>query len=98
MNPTIASLEPKDIWRNFAKLNAVPRVNLVLDKPVMEEFLADRCDPDFLTPAVHKLLVDKDLNAEKRRQLAALPEELGAHDAPPDARAAGIIHELMSQT
>ncbi len=25
MNPTIASLEPKDIWRNFAKLNAVPR-------------------------------------------------------------------------
>ena len=73
-------------------------VNLVLDKPVMEEFLADRCDPDFLTPAVHKLLVDKDLNAEKRRQLAALPEELGAHDAPPDARAAGIIHELMRQT
>ncbi len=25
MNPTIASLEPQEIWRNFAKLNAVPR-------------------------------------------------------------------------
>ena len=39
-------------------------VNLVLDAPVMQEFLEDRCTADLMTPAVNALLQDDDLNRE----------------------------------
>jgi lipid-A-disaccharide synthase len=70
-------------------------VNLVLDAPVMQEFLEDRCTADLITPAVCDLLQDDGLNAAKRAHLAPLADELGSPGQSPAARAAEIIRSLI---
>jgi lipid-A-disaccharide synthase len=70
-------------------------VNLVLDAPVMQEFLEDRCTADLITPAVCNLLQDDDLNGAKRAHLALLADELGSPDQSPAAHAAEIIRLLI---
>lgn len=70
-------------------------VNLVLDAPVMQEFLEDRCTADLITPAVCDLLQDDGLNEAKRAQLAPLADVLGSPGQSPAARAAEIIRSLI---
>ena len=70
-------------------------VNLVLDAPVMQEFLEDRCTADLITPAVCNLLQDDDLNGAKRAHLALLAEVLDSPGQSPAARAAEIIRLLI---
>ena len=70
-------------------------VNLVLDAPVMEEFLEDRCRADLITPAVNALLQDDGLNSEKRAQLSPLADVLGGASQSPAKRAAEIIRSLI---
>ena len=70
-------------------------VNLVLDGPVMQEFLEDRCTADLITPAVNALLQDDVLNNEKRAQLLSLAEVLGGGAQSPATRAAEIIRSLI---
>ncbi|MEE3058732.1 MAG: lipid-A-disaccharide synthase [Pseudomonadota bacterium] len=72
-------------------------VNLVLDAPVMEEFLEDRCRADLITPAVNALLQDDALNSEKRAQLLPLADVLGGGGQSPATRAAEIIRSLIRQ-
>ena len=72
-------------------------VNLVLDAPVMQEFLEDRCTADLMTPAVCDLLQDDGLNRAKRLQLAPLAEVLGSPGESPAARAAEIIASLIKR-
>ena len=70
-------------------------VNLVLDAPVMQEFLEDRCTADLITPAVCDLLQDDGLNDAKRAHLAPLADVLGSPGQSPAARAAEIIRSLI---
>ena len=72
-------------------------VNLVLDAPVMQEFLEDRCTADLITPAVNALLQDDVLNSEKRAQLLPLADVLGGGGRSPATRAAEIIRSLIQQ-
>ena len=72
-------------------------VNLVLDAPVMQEFLEDRCTADLITPAVNALLQDDALNSEKRAQLLPLADVLGGGGQSPSTRAAEIIRSLIQQ-
>ena len=72
-------------------------VNLVLDAPVMQEFLEDRCTADLITPAVNALLQDDTLNSEKRAQLLPLADVLGGGGQSPATRAAEIIRSLIQQ-
>ena len=72
-------------------------VNLVLDAPVMQEFLEDRCTADLITPAVNALLQDDALNSEKRAQLSPLADVLGGAGQSPATRAAEIIRSLIQQ-
>ncbi|MEC8177866.1 MAG: lipid-A-disaccharide synthase, partial [Pseudomonadota bacterium] len=72
-------------------------VNLVLDAPVMQEFLEDRCTADLITPAVNALLQDDALNSEKRAQLLPLANVLGGAGQSPATRAAEIIRSLIQQ-
>ena len=72
-------------------------VNLVLDAPVMQEFLEDRCTASLLAPAVIALLDDDALNDEKRAQLSSLPEILGGMSQSPAVRAAETIRSLIQQ-
>ncbi len=70
-------------------------VNLVLDAPVMQEFLENRCTADLITPAVCDLLQDDDLNGAKRAHLALLAGVLGSPGQSPASRAAEIIRSLI---
>ena len=72
-------------------------VNLVLDAPVMQEFLEDRCTASLLAPAVIALLDDDALNDEKRAQLSSLPEILGGTSQSPAVRAAETIRSLIQR-
>jgi len=72
-------------------------VNLVLDAPVMQEFLEDRCTADLITPAVNALLQDDALNGKKRAQLSPLADVLGGAGQSPGTRAAKIIRSLIQQ-
>ena len=72
-------------------------VNLVLDAPVMQEFLEDRCTADLISPAVNALLQDDALNSEKRAQLSPLADALGGASQSPSMRAAEIIRSLIQQ-
>ncbi|MED5323721.1 MAG: hypothetical protein VYB91_02820, partial [Pseudomonadota bacterium] len=71
--------------------------NLVLDAPVMQEFLEDRCTADLITPAVNALLQDDALNNKQRAQLLPLADVLGGTGQTPAARAAEIIRSLIRQ-
>jgi dipeptidase D len=60
MNPKIANLEPKDIWRNFAKLNAVPRPSKQEERII--EFMIDfgkNLNLDTSTDKVGNVLIKK---------------------------------------
>ncbi len=70
-------------------------VNLVLDAPVMQEFLEDRCTAELITPAVNALLQDNALNSEKRAQLSPLADVLGGANQTSASRAAEIIRSLI---
>ena len=72
-------------------------VNLVLDAPVMQEFLEDRCTADLITPAINALLQDDALNREKRAQLSLLADVLGGAGQAPATRVAEIIRSLIQQ-
>lgn len=73
-------------------------VNLVLDAPVMQEFLEDRCTADLITPAVCDLLQDDGLNGAKRAHLAPLADVLVSSGQSPAVRAAEIIRSLIQST
>ena len=79
------------------RVPSVVIVNLVLDAPVMQEFLEDRCTADLITPAVNALLQDDVLNSEKRAQLLPLADVLGGGGQSPATRAAEIIRSLIQQ-
>ena len=79
------------------RVPSVVIVNLVLDAPVMQEFLEDRCTADLITPAVNALLQDDTLNSEKRAQLLPLADVLGGGGRSPATRAAEIIRSLIQQ-
>ncbi|MEC8545284.1 MAG: lipid-A-disaccharide synthase [Pseudomonadota bacterium] len=79
------------------RVPSVVIVNLVLDAPVMQEFLEDRCTADLITPAVNALLQDDVLNSEKRAQLLPLADVLGGGGRSPATRAAEIIRSLIQQ-
>ncbi len=77
------------------RVPSVVIVNLVLDEPVMQEFLEDRCTADLITPAVNALLQDDALNSKKRVQLSPLADMLGGTRQSPAMRAAEIIRSLI---
>jgi lipid-A-disaccharide synthase len=70
--------------------------NLILDKPVMQEFLQGRCKPAFITPTLRDLLLDDELNQKCRRNLAELQSALSYEGLPPAQRAAEITLKLAS--
>ena len=77
------------------RVPSVVIVNLLLDAPVMQEFLEDRCTADLITPAVCDLLQDDNLNSAKRAHLALLADVLGSPGHSPATRAAEIIRLLI---
>jgi lipid-A-disaccharide synthase len=70
--------------------------NLILDKPVMLEFLQDRCTAQEITPALRELLQDEGLNEKYRQALSEVLPALSYQGQPPAQRAAAITLKYAS--
>jgi lipid-A-disaccharide synthase len=70
--------------------------NLILDKPVMLEFLQDRCTAQEITPALRELLQDEGLNEKYRQSLSEVLPALSYQGQPPAQRAAAITLKYAS--
>ena len=80
------------IAKALVKTNYASLINIVLDKMVMPEFLAEKCVPENLTPALDAILYDdKTAQMQKDAFLAAFEILKGASDTTPSAYAAEII-------
>ena len=70
--------------------------NLILDKPVMLEFLQERCNAKEITPALRDLLLDDAVNEKYRQALSELLPALSYQGQPPAQRAAAITLKYAS--
>ncbi len=71
-------------------------VNLILDRPLVPEFLQDRCNADDITPVIEEMLLDDGVNARLRHALSAFAPALSYEGQPPAQRAAAITLELAN--
>ncbi len=92
-------IDPIAAWSvsRFLKVPTVVLVNLILDRPAVNEFLQDNCKPDDLSAALVPLIGDTD---ERRRALADLAEMrklMGVGGPSPSARAANVVLDLLGE-
>lgn len=88
------------VAQNFMglKIRWATLVNMVLDKPVMPEFLQGRCRPDLIAPAVAELLDNAGLRAGKRAEMNEAMVRLGyGGDSPSDRAAGAVLHYIASR-
>ncbi len=69
--------------------------NLILDRPVMPEFLQGRCTAQEITPVIKEMLLDDKINQNLRTALAPLHDALSAGDTSPALRAAELVLSYM---
>lgn len=80
---------------NVLKIPSVVLVNLILDRPSVQEFLHSRCTANELTVGLRPLLSD---TAERRKAIADLDEvraRMGVGGESPNNRAARAVLELL---
>ena len=99
--PTVAAYDIGAVmgWL-LMRVMQVPSVvltNLILDAPIVPEFLQDRCRADLIYPALHRLLLDEEANRQQRDALAQLPAALAVSGLPPAERAAEISLQLAAK-
>ena len=92
MNPLSAAIARLLITVKYANL-----VNIILDRPIVPEFIQGRCRPDLLVPAMKTLLDIPDAAAEQRAVGAHIAETLGLGGRPPSDRAADVLWAMMRQ-
>ena len=86
-------VSPLTAWivRRMTYVQYISLPNLILDKPLLPEFIQERCNPTNLSEAVAALLVD---DAARRLQIeggAEVARQLGRGDVPPSERAAEVV-------
>ncbi|GAB6053501.1 lipid-A-disaccharide synthase [Magnetospira thiophila] len=92
MNPLTAWLA-----RRLVKVRYASLINLILDRPVLPEFLQENCRAETITPVLQSYLADP---ARRRAQIdAAAPalEQLGRGGPSPSRRAAEAVWTLIDR-
>ena len=95
--PTIAAYHMGWFGDFVVRIMRVPSTvltNLILDKPVMQEFLQSRCTAEAITPALSTLLNDDAENEKCRQALAELLPALNYQGQPPAQQAAALTLQL----
>lgn len=95
--PTIAAYHMGWFGDFAVRIMRVPSTvltNLILDKPVMQEFLQSRCTAEAITPALSTLLNDDAENEKCRQALAELLPALNYQGQPPAQQAAALTLQL----
>jgi len=87
------------IARNFFgfKIKWATLLNMVLDRPVMPEFLQEDCQAENIAPILARLLDDETEREWRRRDMAAGMAALGLGGASPGARAAQVVLDFIAQ-
>jgi len=85
--------------KKLIKLNYVSLINIILDKPVMPEYLLENCTVENLTQALDQLLSnDKKLQSQKEDCAKALSILKGKDSLTPSQRAAHVVLNLAQAT
>ncbi|MAG97656.1 MAG: lipid-A-disaccharide synthase [Rhodospirillaceae bacterium] len=99
--PSVAAyrINPLTHWlvRRMVRVEHASLVNLVLDRPVVPEFLQHDCRPELLVPAVTEILVDEGARRTQIEAAREAAEKLGAGGPPPSERAADVILSLLNK-
>lgn len=89
---------PLSIWlaKRMSSLSYICLVNLILDRPVVPEFIQQACRADTLADAMVRLLSDEKASREQRTQARRAAELIGLGGPAPSVRAAEIILEVIA--
>ena len=79
------------IVRRMVKVQHASLPNLILDRPLIPEFLQERCAPDELSAAVSHLLLDEAARRDQIEGGAEVARRLGAGGVPPSDIAAEVV-------
>ncbi len=80
--------------RRLLKIRYVSLPNLLMDRPVVPEYLQENCRPDRLAAALGRLMDDEAARSEQLAGLAAALDRLGRGQGSPSLRAA---REVLGQ-
>ncbi len=89
---------PLSIWlaKRMSSLSYICLINLILDRPVVPEFIQQACRADTLADAMVRLLSDEKASREQRTQARRAAELIGLGGPAPSVRAADIILEVIA--
>ncbi len=89
---------PLTIWlaKRMANLSYICLVNLILDRPVVPEFIQQDCRADTLADEMVRLLTDDEAREEQRTQARRAAELIGLGGPAPSVRAAEIILDVIA--
>jgi len=79
------------------KIKWATLVNMVLDRPVMPEFLQEDCRADKIAPVLARLLDDENERGWRRLDMAAGMAQLGMGGESPGRRAAQVVLDFIAQ-
>ena len=98
--PTVAAYRANAVTaallRRMLTVRYVTLVNLVLDRPVVPEFLQERCRAEILVPAVEQLLVSPPAREAQRQGFREALDKLAVPERPSE-RAADVVLELATR-
>ncbi len=84
--------------RRMIHVSHVNLVNLILNRPVVPEWLQEDCDPDRITTSAVRLIRDESLREGQKAALGEVMTMLrGDGDAPPSQQAAKRVQDLLDQ-
>ena len=89
---------PLTIWlaKRLASLSYICLVNLILDRPVVPEFIQQNCRAGTLADALARLLTDDTASGEQRTQARRAAELIGLGGPAPSDRAAKIVLDIIA--
>lgn len=83
------------IGRRVVKVKYISLVNLIMDKPVVEELIQDELTPDNLERSLRALLFDEERRQQLQSDYQALHDLLQAGGRASE-KAAGLIHDFLA--
>ncbi|MFP6743036.1 MAG: lipid-A-disaccharide synthase [Alphaproteobacteria bacterium] len=83
--------------RRMVRVSYACLVNLILDRPVVPEFIQENCRPDLLAEAVAALYDDGDARAAQIAGGRQAAESLGLGGTPPSDRAADTVLKVIAE-
>ena len=87
------------IVKVLAKVKYAHLANILLDKPVVPEFLQGKCRPELVATEILKMIADKSLGEKQKEEFSGLHALLGGNDPKqPSLRAAEFVTSVAGSS